>query len=103
MRLQDTKDLVTGDESDLGNAVRVTKGYTNLRGGHALPGEFDDMLHDVLGSRLEPCGRSATIREGRGRNALALAVHATHGESSRMLSHISVEQSNERTHKFGES
>lgn len=30
LRFQDTKNLVAGDETDLGNPVRITEGYTNL-------------------------------------------------------------------------
>ena len=52
--LQDTEDLVTGDEAHLGDTVRVTEGDTNLGGGQTLTGELDDVLDDVLRGSLEP-------------------------------------------------
>jgi len=80
LRLEDTKDLVTGDEADLGDAVRVTEGNTNLGRGETLAGELDDVLDDFVGGRLEPRRRGALVGESRGRNALSTAVHATHDE-----------------------
>lgn len=46
--LEDTEDLVTSDEADLGDAVRVTEGNTDLRGGQALAGELGDLLDDLF-------------------------------------------------------
>jgi hypothetical protein len=54
MGLQDTEDLVTGDEAHLGDTVRVTEGNTDLRGCQTLTGELDDVLNDILRSGLEP-------------------------------------------------
>ena len=65
--LQDTQDLVTSDEADLGDAVRVAEGDTDLRGSETLTGELDDVLDDILGRCLEPRRGSAAVREGRGR------------------------------------
>ena len=65
--LQDTEDLVTGQEADLGDTVRVTEGNTDLRGRQTLAGELADVLDDILRGRLEPRGRCAAVGEGRGR------------------------------------
>jgi hypothetical protein len=67
VRLEDTKDLVTGDETDLGNTVRVTEGNTDLRWGQTLTGELDDVVDNIFWGRLEPRRGSATVRESRGR------------------------------------
>jgi hypothetical protein len=49
VRFEDTKDLLTSQEADLGHTMRVAKGDTDLRGRKALPGELDDVLDDILG------------------------------------------------------
>jgi hypothetical protein len=77
---EDTENLVTGDETDLGNAVRVTEDNTNLGGGETLTGELDDVLNNIIGSGLQPSRRSAAVGESRGRNALSGSVHTTHDE-----------------------
>ena len=51
---EDTENLVSGDEADLGDAVRVTEGNTDLGGRQTLAGELDDVLDDVLRGSLEP-------------------------------------------------
>lgn len=58
--------------------MRVTEDDTNLRRGRALPGEFADLLNDLLGGGLEPGRRVAGVGDGRGRDTLALAVKTTH-------------------------
>ena len=65
--LQDTEDLVTGDEADLGDTVRVTEGDADLRGRQALAGELGDLVDDVLRARLEPRGGRAAVGKGGGR------------------------------------
>src|SRR6266702_8056834 len=49
VRLEDTEDFVTRDETHLGDAVRVTQGNTNLRRCETLARELNDVLDDVLG------------------------------------------------------
>ena len=51
-RLEDTEDFVTGDESDLGDTVRVTKDDTDLRWGQAFAGQFTDVVDDIFRSSL---------------------------------------------------
>jgi hypothetical protein len=65
--LEDTKDLVSGDEADLRDPVRVAEGDTDLGGGETLAGELDDVVDDVLRGRLEPRRRRAPVGERRGR------------------------------------
>jgi hypothetical protein len=65
--LQDPQNFVTRHETDLGNAMRVTEGDTNLGGGKTLAGELADVLNDLLGGCLEPGWRGAAVRESGGR------------------------------------
>jgi len=51
---QHPENLVTSDESHLGNAVRVTEGDTDLGWGETLAGKFDDVFDDFFGGGLEP-------------------------------------------------
>ena len=54
LSLEDTENLVAGHETDLGDAVRVTKGDTDLGWGEALSSKLCDVLDDVLRRCLEP-------------------------------------------------
>jgi len=65
--LEDTEDLVTGDEADLGDTMRVTEGNTDLGGSQTLAGELDDLVDNVVMGGLEPRWRSAAVWESRGR------------------------------------
>jgi len=76
--LEDSQDLVTGDDLDLGDTVAVTEDNTDLRGRGALLRELADLVDDLLGSGLEPCRGRARVGDGGGGNSLAVAVHATH-------------------------
>jgi len=95
VRLQDTEDLVTGNNCgesadaqsrpecaqltlDLGNAVRVTEDLANLRGSGTLLCELADLLNDLLGSGLQPSRGVARVGDGGGRYALSVAVKTTH-------------------------
>ena len=75
--LEDTEDLVTSDETDLGNSVTVSKDDTDL--GRGLR-ELEDLVLDILRGQLEPGGHSATVEECRLGNTLARCVRTTHGE-----------------------
>ena len=70
----------TSDDLDLGNTVAVTEDNTNLRRGGTLLCELADLVDDLLRSGLEPSRGSPRVGNGRGRNALAVAVHATHDD-----------------------
>jgi hypothetical protein len=65
--LENTENLVAGNESHLGDAVRVTEGDTDLGGRQALACEFDDMVNDVFWGGLEPGRRCPAVWKGRGR------------------------------------
>jgi hypothetical protein len=80
MSLEDPKNLVTGDVLDLRNSVRISEDDTNLRRRGTFPGEFANLLCYLLRRDLEPGGRIARVRDGGGRNALAIAVKTTHFE-----------------------
>ena len=64
VRLEDTKDLVTSDKTDLGDTVRVTEGNTDLGGCKALASQLGDVLDDIVGGGLEPCRGSAAVGDG---------------------------------------
>lgn len=67
LRLEDTEDLVTGDETNLGDTMRVAEGDTDLGGGQAFAGEFDDVFNDILRGGFKPRRGCPAVREGRGR------------------------------------
>ena len=70
--LQDTQNLRPGHGLDLGDTVAITKDNTDLRGGHALLREFDDVGLHLLGTGLAPRGRSAAVRKCGAGNTLAV-------------------------------
>lgn len=67
MGLEDTEDLVSGDEADLGDSRGVAQGDTDLGGGQTLAGELDDLVNDIVGGGLEPRRGRAAVGEGGGR------------------------------------
>jgi hypothetical protein len=52
--LEDTKDLVSGDETDLSDTVRISQYYTDLGWSHTPTSEFVDLFDDFAGSGFEP-------------------------------------------------
>jgi len=76
--LEDSENLVTSDNLDLSNTVGVTEDNTDLRWGGTLLCELADLLDNLLWGGLQPRWWSAGVWDGRGRNALSVAVHATH-------------------------
>ena len=86
LRLEDTEDLVTGDETDLGNTLRVTELNTDLRGGHTLTGELDNLLDNLLGGGLEPRGGSAAVGQSRSGDTLSLGWSGAEWRKSRVVS-----------------
>ena len=78
--LEDTKDLVSSDETDMGNTVTVSKDNTDLGRGQTLLGQLEDLILDILGCELQPGGDCAAIGEGGLGNTLAWCVHSTHDE-----------------------
>ena len=52
--LQDPEDLVSGNEFDLRDTVRVSEDDTDLRRRKTSPGELEDLVRDLLGGGLGP-------------------------------------------------
>jgi hypothetical protein len=68
----------TSNNLDLGNTVGVTEDNTDLGGSGTLLGQLADVVNNLVGGGLEPCGSGARVGESGGGNALALAVKTTH-------------------------
>ena len=79
--LEDPKDLVSGDESHLGDTMAVPEDNSNLGRSEALLGQLEDLLLDIVRCELQPVGNGATVGQRRLRNALAGRVHTTHCDS----------------------
>lgn len=54
VRLQDSHDLVTGDDTGLSNTVSISQQDTDLRWGQTLSGVLGNLLNDSVGRQLEP-------------------------------------------------
>ena len=80
LALQDSQDLVAGDESHLGDTVAVPENDADLGRGQTLLRQLEDLLLDVVGGELQPVGDGAAVGERRLRDALAGRVHTTHDE-----------------------
>ena len=65
VRLQDPQDLVSGDEPDLGDSVRVPEDDSDLGRTETPSGELEDLVRDLLGGRLGPRGLGSSVRESR--------------------------------------
>lgn len=52
--LQDSHDLVTSDDTGLGNTVSISQQDTDLRWGQTLSGVLGDLLNDSVRRRLVP-------------------------------------------------
>ena len=70
--------LLTSHNLDLGNTVAIPQDDTDLRWRGALLCELADLLLDLIRGSLEPRWCGAGVGDGRGADALAIAVHATH-------------------------
>lgn len=98
MALQHPQNLVSSYESDLGDAMRVSEGDTDLGWREAFTGEFDDVVDDIVRRRFEPSRRGSAVWQSRGgyiqsqpwmysmkeeelrTNTLSRRVHTTHVE-----------------------
>lgn len=65
VRLQDSENLVAGDNSGLGDSVGVSQDNTNLRWGQTLSGVLDDLLDNLVGRQLEPSWSVSRVWESR--------------------------------------
>ena len=50
--LQDTENLVTRHEANLGNTMAIPKSNTNLGGGKTLASKLGDVVNDIIRGRL---------------------------------------------------
>ena len=64
LALQDTQDLVTGDEADLGNTMTVPKDDTNLGRSQTLLSQLEDLVLDLIRGELEPLWDRPTVWQG---------------------------------------
>lgn len=63
--------------------MAISQNNTDLRGSCTLLGQLADLVNDLIGGGLQPCGRIARVGDrGRG-DTLALAVKTAHLESWR--------------------
>lgn len=72
VRLQDSENLVTGDDLDLVDSVGISQNNTDLGWCETLLGQLDDLLDDSLWRRLEPRWNVSRIWNSRGRDSLTL-------------------------------
>jgi hypothetical protein len=74
--LQDSEDLLSGDESDLWDGVLISESNTNLRWSHTLLGVLGDLFDDGLWSQSLP-KRSLSL-EWQSRCGDTGTFHTTH-------------------------
>jgi hypothetical protein len=70
--LQDTQDLVTGDNLSLGNTVSISQQNTNLGWGQTFSGVLDDLLNNSLRRELEPSWSVSGVWKSGRRNTFTL-------------------------------
>lgn len=82
--------------------MAIPKDNTNLTGSCALLGQLADLVNDLIGGGLQPCGRSARVGDrGRG-NTLSVAVKTAHLESWCRGGFVEIEKSlSSDEQKFG--
>lgn len=70
--LQDSHDLVTGDDTGLGDTVSISQQDTDLRWGQTLSGVLDNLLNDRVGGQLEPSWSISGVWNSGRRDTLTL-------------------------------
>jgi len=76
--LEDSEDLSTSQESDLGNTVKISQGDTDLRRRKTLLGELDNQFNNSRGRESDPLGGSSSERESAGADTFSARMHTTH-------------------------
>jgi hypothetical protein len=74
--LQDPEDLVSGNEFNLGDTVRVSENDTDLRRRKTSLGELEDLVRDLLGGGLGPRWLRTSEWQGRRGDTLSFGVHS---------------------------
>lgn len=74
VRLQDSQDLVTGDNLGLGDSVSISQDNTNLRWGQTLSGVLDNLLNNLIGAQLEPRWSVSRVWKSGGGDTLTLIM-----------------------------
>lgn len=72
LRLEDTQNLVSSHEADLGDTLRVTQLHADLRRCEASTCKLDDLLDYLFRRSLEPRRRRTLVRERAGGDPLPL-------------------------------
>lgn len=72
--LQDSQDLVTGDNLSLGNTVSISQDNTNLRRSQTLSGVLDNLLNNLVRGQLEPSWSVSRVWNSGGRNTFTLIM-----------------------------
>lgn len=72
VRLQDSHDLVTSDNTSLSNTVSISQQNTDLRWSQTLSGVLDNLLNDRFRGQLEPAWSISGIWNSRRRDTLTL-------------------------------
>lgn len=70
--LQDSQDLVTSDNSSLGDTVSISQDNTNLRWSQTLSGVLDDLLNNFVSRELEPRRSVSRVWKSGGGDSLTL-------------------------------
>jgi hypothetical protein len=73
---EEIRDVEWKEGTYLRDSVRVSEDDTDLRGRETLLGELEDVLADLLGSRLEPSRRRSLVGKRRGGDTLSRCVHS---------------------------
>jgi hypothetical protein len=64
--LEDSQNLVAGNDLDLSDTVGVAEGYTDLRRSCTFTSKLADLVNDLLGGGLQPSWWSARVWDGGG-------------------------------------
>lgn len=72
VRLQDSQDLVTGDNLSLGDTVSISQQDTDLRRSQTLSGVLDDLFNNRFGRTLEPSWSVSAVWNSRRGHTLTL-------------------------------
>jgi len=87
--LQDSQDLLSGEESDLRDTVLISEGDTNLTGSQTLLGELDDKINGSLGRKGGPLRSLSSERKSTTAHTVSIRVHTSHDLKMPKIQYIS--------------